>query len=251
MTSKEKNVTHTSKPPVAVLTGASRGIGAHIARTLAERGYAIGASGHEAGGLAALRAAIVALGSAVEVAETDVRDFAAVSRAMERFNSRLGGIDLLINCAGIAYFGGVEQCTSQEWQDTFDINVGGYFNTTKAALAHLKQSARGQVINMSSVWAHDGSATMAAYAASKHAVEGLTSSLRKELGGAGIKVSSLVLDKVDTDFRENMANHVVFSEAQRQLMLSTQDVADAVLYMTQTSRQCLPSTITLNAWRWQ
>ena len=89
---------------------------------------------------------------------------------------------------------------------------------------------------------------MTAYATSKHAVEGFTKSLRKDVGPKGIKVTSLILDIVDTDFRRLMVANVNFNEQQRKCMLAASDVADAVAYVLAASPRSLPSTITLDAW---
>lgn len=237
------------KQPVAVITGAGRGIGAAVARRLAAMGYALGLCDADEAGLARVADELGAV-TGVMAAAVDVRDLAALTRIFGGFATTLGGFDVLVNGAGLAYFGGVARCTEDEWTRTLDVNVGGYFRATKAALPHLALSAGAHVVNMSSVWALDGSPAMAAYSASKHAVEGLTSSLRKEVGKSGIKVTSLILDKVDTDFREHMTAHVAFDAEARQRMLAADDVADAVAYVLSTSDRCLPATITLQAWLW-
>ena len=244
----------TSRPPVAIITGAARGIGAAVAQSLASRGFRLALCDIEPAGLQRVGKEIGAI-TPVLLLELDVRDSEAVTQSFAQVAAEFGGIDVLVNGAGVAYFGGVASGSEDEWTRTLDINAGGYFRTAKAAIPFLQASDRAHLINLSSVWGLDGSPSMAAYAASKHAVEGLTKSIRKEIGKSAsgknaVKVSSIVLDKVDTDFREHMTAHVQFDASACSKMLAAQDVADTVQFILNSSSRCLPSTITLDAWLW-
>lgn len=239
----------SAKKGVALITGASRGIGRTVAERLARRGYAVAMIANENERLAESASMIRQEGLVAAAYTADVRSSAEIEAAVRRAENELGPIEVVVNCAGIAYFGGVGQCTIEEWERTLDINVNGYFRVLKAAFPGMKSRGRGTVVNMSSVWGRQGSAAMAAYSTSKFAVEGLTASFAPEAQKAGVKVTSLVLDKVDTDFRDQMKDFVQFTPAQRERMLRADDVADAVDYVLTTSAVCLPESITLKAWQ--
>jgi 3-oxoacyl-[acyl-carrier protein] reductase len=236
---------------VAIVTGASRGIGSAVARRLARLGARVALLSNEEGALREVQQAIVRADGVAECYPLDIRDGSAVGRALEQIVKQFGSVDVLVNGAGVAYFGGVARCTEQEWDDTLDINLKGYFLTCKAVLPLMKRDGKGSIINMSSIWAQRGSANMVAYSASKFGIESLTQSLAEEVRPLGIKVSSIILDKVDTDFRSHMTDFVSFSAEQRALMLSAEDVADTVSFILSSPARCLPSSVTLQAFLWR
>jgi NAD(P)-dependent dehydrogenase (short-subunit alcohol dehydrogenase family) len=230
----------------AIVTGASRGIGREVALRLAELGYDIALLAKENSEPVAQQ--IRAMKRRAFSSCVDVRSSADVNSAIGATVQELGPVDVLINCAGVAFFGGVDHCSEDEWLQTIDVNLNGYFRMIKAVLPAMKERKQGSIINMSSVWGQQGAQSMVAYAASKYGIEGLTASFALEAQSAGIKVTSIVLDKVDTDFRDGMTTHVVFSPEQRCRMLSPGDVADTVAYVLACSARCLPESITLKAW---
>jgi 3-oxoacyl-[acyl-carrier protein] reductase len=234
-----------------IITGAGRGIGRAVALRAAREGYTVGLLSNDEARLAETRQLIDAIGGAADMIVLDVRDIVGVQRAIDLFVERHGTLDALINSAGVAYFGGVETCTMEQWETTLAINLTGYFGTCRAALPHMKKAGRGSIINMSSIWGKKGSPTMLAYSVSKFGIEGLTESVAEEARPFGVRVSSLVLDKVDTGFRENMTKFVSISAEQEARMISADDVADSVAYLLSTSARCLPLSISLQAFQWR
>jgi NADP-dependent 3-hydroxy acid dehydrogenase YdfG len=180
-----------------------------------------------------------------------VTDRVAVASAAATAIERFKNIDVLINLAGINRFGGILTTREDDWDEIMDVNVTGYYLSARAVIATMLKSGSGCILNMSSVWGQRGNPTMMAYAASKHAVEGLTASLRAEVASHGIKVSSLIVGIADTAFREAMKEHVSFTEQQCALMLQPSDIVAAVNYMLSTSPNALVSSLTLEAWRLQ
>src|SRR5205814_5296579 len=118
----------------------------------------------------------------------DIRDGLSVTRAVESVARRFGSIDVLVNAAGVAYFGGVSLCTEEQWDDTLDINLKGYFLACKAVFPFMKQAGSGSIINVSSIWGLRGAASMVAYSASKFGIESLTESFAEEARPLGIRV---------------------------------------------------------------
>ncbi|MBL0387621.1 SDR family oxidoreductase [Tumebacillus sp. ITR2] len=236
---------------VAIITGANQGIGLAIAQRLAEQGVAIGMGSNKAEELRQAAEEIRAAGGRVVAVPVDVRNPTDIEDLVKQTLEAFGTIDIVINNAGVTYFGGVQQCTETEWDNTLNINVKGYFLLTKAVLPTLIEKKGGHIINMSSIWGKKGSATMVAYSTSKFAIEGFTQSLIDEVKPHGIKVTSVVLDKVDTPFRDNMTEFVNFSEEQKQRMLTADDVADSVMFALTSSPRSLPSSIHLDAYLWK
>jgi len=236
---------------VAIVTGADRGIGRALATQLADAGIKLSLLSIEGAGLADAGRAIEAKGGTVITTVGDVSDRAVVEGAVARTVEQFGTVDYLLNVAGVAFFGGVAHCTEEEWDTTMNTNVKGYFLMAKSVLPHMQSAGGGVILNMSSIWGERGSSAMQAYATSKHAVEGFTKSLAIEAAPHGIKVSSLLLDKVDTGFRDRMLPHVNYSEEQKARMLSVADVAGAAWWVLDSSDRCLPSSIELTAWQFK
>lgn len=148
------------------------------------------------------------------------------------------------------HFGGVADCTVEQWERTLQTNLTGYFLMARTVLPGMRAAGTGTIVNMSSIWGRRPAPATLAYSVSKYGVEGLTKCLAEEARPWGVKVSSLVLDKVDTDFREGMAAHVDYDAEQRARMLSADDVADATLAILESSGRAHPSSVELDAWRW-
>ncbi|WP_038084886.1 SDR family NAD(P)-dependent oxidoreductase [Tumebacillus flagellatus] len=239
------------KGKVAIITGANQGIGLAVAKSLAAEGVSLGLGSNKADELRAAADELRAAGANVVDVPLDVRNPVQVEDLVKQTLEAFGTIDFVINNAGVTYFGGVQQCTETEWDDTLNINVKGYFLLTKAVLPTLIEKQGGHIINMSSIWGKKGSATMVAYSTSKFAIEGFTQSLIEEVKPHGIKVTSIVLDKVDTQFRDNMTAFVNFSEEQKARMITAEDVADSVLYALSSSPRSLPASIHLDAYLWK
>lgn len=175
----------------ALVTGASRGIGAATARALAADGWEVNLNYFQSERQA------VELGKELNarVFRADVADPAQV-RAM--FDA-MGPVELLVNNAGIAWGGLITDMTEAEWARLFAVNVGGIFHCVKCALPHMVHIKHGIIINTSSVLMKAGGSCEAAYTATKGAVEGLTKSLARELGPSGIRVNAVAPGCIETD----------------------------------------------------
>ncbi|HEY1986277.1 MAG TPA: glucose 1-dehydrogenase [Terracidiphilus sp.] len=183
---------------VALVTGASKGIGAGIARELASRGAAVAvnyAGGKD--GAEKLVAEIKAQGGKAIAVQADLSNPDSIGPLVERVARELGPIDTLVNNAGIFEFGPIEAITPEHFHKQFNVNVLGLLLTTQAALKHFNPKG-GSIVNISSVVV-DGVPGGSVYSATKGAVDSITAALSKELGPKNIRVNSLNPGMIETE----------------------------------------------------
>jgi len=185
---------------VAVVTGASRGIGRACAEALAAGGWrvAIGYRSSESDAKEAL-AAIEADGGSGTIVHMDTLDAASVKQAFEEVAGSLGPVTGLVNNAGFSQDGLLLKYPMETFARTMDTNVRGAFLASQAAVRTMLRARWGRIVNMSSAVAIRGNAGQTAYAASKSALVGLTKSLAREVGVKGITVNAVCPGLVDTD----------------------------------------------------
>jgi NAD(P)-dependent dehydrogenase (short-subunit alcohol dehydrogenase family) len=170
----------TTTKPVALVTGASSGIGKAAA-------LALTAAGHEVVGTSRNTARVTPL-SGVSFIELDVADDASVTAAVAQVIDRFGRIDVLVNNAGVGSAGAAEESSAAQAQGLFDINVFGVIRMINAVLPHMRAQRSGRIINISSILGFIPQPYMAIYAASKHAVEGYSESVDHEVREYGVRV---------------------------------------------------------------
>ncbi|MBV6854112.1 oxidoreductase [Xanthomonas euvesicatoria] len=166
---------------VVLITGVSSGIGRAAAEHFARAGCIVYGSVRHLAGATPL--------TAVELVEMDIRDAASVQRAVDGIIARAGRIDVLVNNAGTNLVGAIEETSVDEAAALFDINLLGILRTVQAVLPHMRARGQGRIVNVSSVLGFLPAPYMGVYAASKHAVEGLSETLDHELRQFGIRVT--------------------------------------------------------------
>jgi 3-oxoacyl-[acyl-carrier protein] reductase len=183
----------------AIVTGASKGIGAAVAKALAAAGAAV-AVNYSAGKQGAERivAEIVREGGKAVAIQADVSIAAEVKRLFEETKRAFGLVDILVNNAGIFQFDPIEAVTEQEFHRHFNINVLGTFLATQEAIKHFPRSG-GSIINMSSIASENPVPNSSLYASTKGAIDTLTMALSKELGPRNIRVNAVAPGLVDTE----------------------------------------------------
>jgi 3-oxoacyl-[acyl-carrier protein] reductase len=173
----------------ALVTGAASGIGRATAALFAAEGASVAATDVRAEGLESLVDEVRSSGGDIRAFAMDVADDASVRRVVEQIAATLGGIDIVVNCAGVsiaAPFG-----DESAWQKTLEVNLNGTMRTIRAALPHLVKSGAGRVVNIASTEALGATPLLSPYTASKHAVIGLTRALAVELALQGITVNAI------------------------------------------------------------
>ncbi len=189
---------------VALVTGASRGIGRAIAGTLADRGAVVAVNySRNEDAAASLCTEITARGGRAIAVGFDVADEAAVEAGIKRVVDELGGLHILVNNAGISIDGLLMRAKLEDLRRTLAVNLEGAFSCSKIAARHLlKAKEAGRIINVSSVVGETGNAGQSMYAASKSALIGLTKSLALEFAGRGLTVNAVAPGFIETDMTD-------------------------------------------------
>jgi NAD(P)-dependent dehydrogenase (short-subunit alcohol dehydrogenase family) len=208
---------------VALITGASQGIGLAIAHALAAEGCVVIISGRRASTLKKAATQLAKYKARVLPVVCDVRDERAVVRLVAEVKSKFRRLDILVNNAGVAHENLLlEKLPVAAWREVIDTNLTGMFLVTRAALPLMKRG--GTIVNNLSVAAKRAFPGMSGYVAAKHGGLGLTETLREEVRPKGIRVIGLMLGAVDSDIWDSF-----WPEAPRKKMMSAETVAGAVV----------------------
>ncbi|MFJ3419027.1 SDR family oxidoreductase [Streptomyces sp. NPDC086082] len=241
---------------VALVTGASSGIGEGIARGLAQDGATLVLVARRIDRLKALADDLAATGATALVAEADVADPAQAARAVDRAVSELGRLDIVVNNAGLMLPGPLAEAPEGEWQHMLSVNVSGVLNTTRAALPHLKQAAASDprrvadLITIGSTAGRIARPDTAVYSLTKFGVGALSESLRQELIPDRVRVGIVHPGAVETEIgnhiRDGVREHLL-AQATAINRLQPSDVADAVRYMVTRDRRVAVNEILVRA----
>jgi 3-oxoacyl-[acyl-carrier protein] reductase len=213
------------KGKTAIITGGGRGIGRAAAIALAREGVNIGLLGRTLTNLEKVTEELEAFDVNVSGAAADVADLEAVQHAVEHIKSELGSIDILINNAGIAKFGGFLELEPSEWEQIIQVNLMGTYYVTRAVLPEMIERKTGDIINISSTAGQKGAPVTSAYSASKFAVLGLTESLLMEVRKHNIRVTAMTPSTVATDLA--VENNLVGENTER--VMQAEDLAEMIV----------------------
>ena len=225
------------KGKVAIVTGASKGIGAGIARSLAEAGASVVVNyASSRDGADRVVAQIKAAGGKAIAVQGDVSKASDVKRVFDETKKAFGALDVLVNNAGVYEFGPLESVTEKEFHREFDINVLGTLLATQESLNHFGPNG-GSVINLSSVTSANPVPNAVVYSATKSAVDSITRSLAKELGARKIRVNAIAPGGVETEGTHRLG--VIGSDFEKQLIAGTplgrigqpEDIARLAVYL--------------------
>jgi 3-oxoacyl-[acyl-carrier protein] reductase len=193
---------------VAIVTGASRGIGRAIAVRLAQDGADVALVARSAEALAATKGAVEAAGRRSAVLALDVADGKAVTEGVKRVADELGRLDIVVNNAGLTKDGLVMRMSDEDWDTVLDVDLKGVFHFCRASLRALLKSPAGRIVNISSIVGMIGNAGQANYAAAKSGLFGLTRSLAKELGGRRVTANAVCPGFIETDMTSGLSAEI-------------------------------------------
>ena len=195
---------------VAIVTGASRGIGAAIAKKLASLGATVivNYAGSREKAETVVKEIENAGGKATAM-QCDISDFNKCSEFTNEVKDRFGSIDILVNNAGITRDGLLMRMSEEDFDAVLDTNLKGAFHTIQAVSRQMLKQRSGRIVNISSVVGVSGNAGQANYAASKAGIIGLTKAVAKELGSRGITVNAVAPGFIDTDMTQSLPEKVV------------------------------------------
>lgn len=219
---------------VALVTGASRGIGKAIAETLARAGYRVVGTATSESGAAKITENLAALGNTGGGVAMDISDNDSVSEALKHINETFGPPLVVVNNAGITRDNIMLRMKPEEWDSVIDTNLSGLYRVSKGCLKGMTRARWGRIINISSVVGSMGNAGQANYAAAKGGVEGFTRALAREVGSRAITVNAVAPGFIQTDMTDEL------NEKQREAMLGQiplgrlgqpEEVANAVAWL--------------------
>jgi NADP-dependent 3-hydroxy acid dehydrogenase YdfG len=224
---------------VAIVTGASSGIGAATALALADEGAAVTLVARRADRLEEVRRALAHNGATAIAIEADVSNEASCRAAVERTRAHLGGLDIVVNNAGVMLLGPIVDADTEDWRRMLDANVFGVLYMTHAALPLLLDHG-GDIVNVSSVAGRVARRGSGVYNASKWAVNAFSESLRQEVTTRGVRISLVEPGFVETELRD----HITHVESKKQAIdagtamhvLQAADIASAIIYIVTQPR---------------
>jgi len=226
---------------VALVTGASSGIGEAAAIALAAAGATVAVSARRADRLEALVRRIEELGGKALALPGDMAVEADALQAVADTVARLGRIDILINSAGAMQAGGVENADLDEYRRVFDINLFATLYTCRAAVPHMLAQGGGDIVTISSLAGRKGGPQTNAYSASKHAVNSMTDAMRQELGGRNIRVCTLMPGATQTEVGDSISDpnwrKAIQAHVAKDGAVLPSEVADTIVFILSLPRR--------------
>lgn len=194
---------------IALVTGASRGIGQAIAKRLANEGYLVIGTATSEKGAAAVNDYLQELGGAGRV--LNVQDAEQINQLFDNIEKEFGNVQVLVNNAGITQDGLLMRMDNNAWERVLDVNLTSVFRTSKRAIKGMMKARQGRIINITSVVAAMGNAGQTNYTASKAGIEGFTRSLAREIGSRQITVNCVAPGFIDTDMTSELDEALIKS----------------------------------------
>ncbi len=229
------NLNLNIKNKIAVVTGASKGIGKAIAFGLFNHGCKLALISRNEADLIKVKAEIGNDSENIKIYPCDISNFDDVQNIFKSIHNDFNTIDILINNAGLTKDNLVLRIKEQDWDLVIDVNLKGCFNTIKAVTKPMLRNKSGRIINISSIVGQIGNPGQVNYAASKAGILGLTKSLAKELGSRSITVNAIAPGYIETDMTDNLSENVkneLYQNIPLNRLGTTDDVTNLVLFLS-------------------
>lgn len=234
-----------------LITGASRGIGRAIAYRFAQAGYSLVINcSKSAESLMTLKNELQQNFHVQVLASVgNIGDYSYVEELFKKIETEFGGVDIVVNNAGISHIGLLSDMTSEDWQRIMNTNLSSVFYTSKLAIPYMVSNKSGKIINISSVWGNIGASCEVAYSATKGGMNSFTKALAKELAPSNIQVNAVACGCIDTEMNQ------CFSEEERQDLIneipagrfgSPEEVAELVYTLASEHNYLTGQIITLD-----
>ncbi len=211
---------------VAIVTGASRGIGRAISVALAQESATIVLAARSIQQLQITAEHVTKAGGQARIVHVELTEEQSIRNLIQVTGEKLGRLDILVNNAGVTHSAELEKTSTEDWQRCISINARAPFILCREALLLLKKSQAAHIINIASVVGVKGYPLQSAYTASKHALRGMTISLAEELRGSNIRVHLLCPGGVDTDMVDSVRPDIAKDE-----LIKPEEIAELVLYL--------------------
>jgi 3-oxoacyl-[acyl-carrier protein] reductase len=216
---------------IALVTGATRGIGAAIASRLAQEGFFVIGTATQADGATRITQALGQQGIGMVL---DVRDNDAIDQTLSQIEQQFGAVAILVNNAGITRDNLLLRMSQDDWSDILAVHLSAVFQLSKRVLRNMTKARFGRIINISSVVAQMGNAGQANYAAAKAGIEGFSRSLAREMGSRNITVNCVAPGFIATDMTDKLtpqAQEKLLSQIAVNRLGTPEDIAHAVAFL--------------------
>ena len=221
---------------VVLITGASGGIGKAVAEKFAQNGYRVALHYHNGKERAeALQQELEAQGCTVMAVQADLRESSQAEAMIKQIEQQWGGVDVLVNNAGVAQQKLFTDITDEEWHNMFAIHVDGAFYCSRAVLPGMIYKKQGCIINVSSMWGQVGGSCEVHYSAAKGALQAMTQALAKEVGPSGIRVNcvapGVILTEMNTRMFDAETLEALKEETPLEKLGETEDIANMIYFL--------------------
>ena len=230
------------KGKIALITGGSRGIGKAIALALAEEGVNVAITGRNEEKLKAVVQEIEQKGVKSVYAVFDITSKTEVYGALEKLQKDFGKIDVLVNNAGIAAFGGILEMEDEKWEEIVKTNLFGAYYVVKAVVPSMVERKTGDIINISSTAGLKGNAMTSAYSASKFGLIGMSESMMLELRKQNIRVTTLMPSTIASDMSKEVLK---ITDGNPEKMLQPEDFAELVVDLLKLNKRAMLANASL------
>jgi NAD(P)-dependent dehydrogenase (short-subunit alcohol dehydrogenase family) len=211
---------------VAIVTGASRGIGRAICLALAKEGATVVLAARSIQKLREAAEEVANVGGQAEIIITDLSEEKSIKNLVKVTNGKFGRLDILVNNAGVTHSAKLEETSTEDWDRLFEVNARAPFILCREALPLLRKAAKAYIINIVSVVGVKCYPLQSAYTASKHALRGMTKSLAEELRDSNVRVHSICPGGIDTDMIRTIRPDI-----KKEDLMRPEEIAELVLYL--------------------